>query len=243
VSESLILGGTKGLGLELARESSRLGILPIICGRSVYEDSVSKNFPPGAERLSLDLADDYPDRNLNYVRRMAEEGKTSYFFWNAGIFSRKSFTLTDEKKMDIMINIHLRGPLRAILEFHRAQKNPYHLVVIASTSSWRLRENETIYCALKAAKAAFARNFAGELARDLPGSKVTLVNPGGLKTPNFWSESGQDISKFMEPETVAKIIWDEVRKQTEVFKEIQIIRNDDGSPRLEYGPKLPELPK
>ena len=99
-----------------------------------------------------------------------------------------------------------------------------------------------MYCALKAAKAAFTRNFARELVRDLPGSKVTLINPGGLKTPNFWKNSGQDISKFMDPNEVAKIIWNEIERQEEPFKEVNILRKSDGGHNISYGPRIPEQP-
>mgnify|MGYP001611567019 CR=1 FL=1 len=165
-----------------------------------------------------------------------------YFFCVAGIFLRKPMKDVSKEERKAMIATHLDGPIEVLQQFHRHQKTPYHLVTIASTSSWRMRDNETLYCALKAAKAAFTRNFARELARDFPGSKTTLVNPGGLKTPNFWDASGQDISAFMEPDKVAKIIWDEVAGQTTNYKELQIIRNNDGSPKIEYGPKIPELP-
>lgn len=104
-----------------------------------------------------------------------------------------------------------------------------------------MRENETLYCALKAAKAAFTRNFARELVRDLPGSKVTLVNPGGIKT-DFFEGTNTDTSNFMRPSVVAKIIWDEIGIQEGPFKEIQIMRNDDGSPNVSYGSRASESP-
>ena len=68
------------------------------------------------------------------------------------------------------------------------------------------------------------------------------MNPGGLKTPNFWNESGQDIGAFMEPDVVAGIIWDRAMAQTAPFDEYQVIRNPDGSPRVEHGARAPESP-
>jgi NAD(P)-dependent dehydrogenase (short-subunit alcohol dehydrogenase family) len=163
-----------------------------------------------------------------------------YFFWVAGIHLKKPLLKATLPEMNRMIDVHFRTPMELIKGFHATRQSPYHLVVIASTSSWRLREHETIYCALKAAKAAFARNFARELAEDLPGSKVTLVNPGGLATPNFWG--GQDVSKFMDPSVVAGIIWDKVQSQKKLYRELQIMRRDDGTPRITYGPRTPETP-
>ena len=144
-----------------------------------------------------------------------------------------------------MIATHFSGPVRVLqllhLGLHYTLKHPYHLITIASTSSWKIRENETLYCALKAAKAAFTRNFARELVRDLPGSKITLVNPGGIKTGLF-KGTDQDISNFMDPDLIARIIWNDVIGQTVPFQEVQIMRNDDGSPIVSYGPRVPEMP-
>ncbi len=239
---SFILGGTKGLGLSLSLESQKRGVEPIIAGRSVDNYDVLRLFPPGLKRLAIDLNDPGTINNLWNIRDL----DMSYVFWVAGIFERRSFVDTKFSEIDRMVNVHLNSPLKVLNRLHEfrfyPKPRPYHLVTIASTSSFRLRDNESLYCGLKAAKAAFTRNFAKEVIRDCPGSKVTLVNPGGLKTPNFWGKTKQDISKFMEPDVVAKLIWDEVQKQDVSFKEIQILRKDDGNPKLEYGPRLPETP-
>lgn len=242
---ALILGGTKGLGLSLSWEAFNRGVQPIITGRSIYEGETRKSFPPNANYFVLDLCrSETIDRTVGHMTRYYKY-PVDYIFWVAGVFIRKPFTDTSPYNFEQMISTHLLGPLRFLENIHRLainRGNPYHLVTIASTSSWRIRENEALYCALKAAKAAFTRNFTRELIRDLPGSKVTLVNPGGMKTPNFWQESGQDISKFMDPDIVAKIIWDEVQNQEVPFKEVQIMRNDNGSPNVSYGPRMSELP-
>ncbi|MEK7654390.1 MAG: SDR family NAD(P)-dependent oxidoreductase [Patescibacteria group bacterium] len=244
MSHALILGGTSGLGLKIAWESHSRGITPMIAGRSVLDKEVAASLPPDTVPIWNDLAGHHGGAMIHPIRL---EG-CDYFFWVAGIFSRKPFSKTYDNEIGQMMDVHLNAPMRIIADLHREHlknknKKPYHLVVVASTSSWRLRENETLYCALKAAKAAFARNFSVEMARDLSGSKVTLVNPGGMKNPNFWKESGQNIDAFMDPKEVAKIIWDEVLNQTETFKELQIMRNSDGTPKLEYGPRMPEIPK
>lgn len=238
---ALILGGTRGLGLSLAWESFHEGVRPFVVGRSSVGYWNSR-FPPTLKSFKLDLSN---PESVEAFGRMDPE-PIDYFFWVAGNFFREQLSRSDPDKMEAMIATHLSGPIRALQLIHQGLhltlKHPYHLVTIASTSSWRIRDNETLYCALKAAKAAFTRNFAKELARDLPGSKTTLVNPGGMKTENFWRGTEQDISNFMEPDAVAKIIWDEVQGQDVPFKEVQIMRNDDGSPNVSYGPRMPELP-
>lgn len=245
---SLILGGTKGLGRALAIESLARGITPIVTGRSAEEASADPALA-GAEFRKLDLSDPADVLDGKLYAGLEDAG---YVFWVAGAFLRKPLTDCSLQELTDMTELHFVGPVAVLAAIHRIMKmarpladepgHPYHLVTIASTSSWRMRENETLYCALKAAKAHLTRNFCREMARDLPGSKATLVNPGGLKTPNFWGTTGQSIDKFMEPAEVAAIIWERARAQAKTFDEYQIIRNDDGSPRVEEGARMPESP-
>ena len=94
---------------------------------------------------------------------------------------------------------------------------------IASCSSWRLREQEAVYCGLSAAKATFARNMAADLARERPGSKVTLLNPGGIRTP-FYYEQEEEGEGFIDQVWLAEYIWASVLNQRDTFSELQILR-------------------
>lgn len=242
MGQALFIGGTKGLGLALAREADEMGILQVILGSSIDTPMTQAKLPPFAEGVKIDLTAVNPFKEFGKLAGR----KFDYIFWVAGVFMRrKPLAEMYWAEINNMISVHLYGSIRLLQLLHSEAiklNHPYHLVTIASTSSWRMRDNETLYCALKAAKAALTRNFARELVRDLPGSKVTLVNPGGIKTPNFWAENDQDISKFMEPDEVAEVIWDQVQEQAKPFEEMQIMRNDDGTPNVSFGPHLPELP-
>ncbi len=117
---------------------------------------------------------------------------------------------------------------------------PYHLITIASTSASKIRNNETLYCALEAAKAHGTRNVAGELVRDLPGSKTTLVHPGGMQN-GFLAEHGKDVSNMMPTRAVAEIVWREALCQNGPYDEYTV-RNDNGTPVLIPGVPSPEAP-
>lgn len=235
---SFILGGTKGLGLSLAWESHNRGIRPIIAGRSALDPETMKAFPPSALCRRIDLTDPATLKEMDTVRRL----DIRYFFWNAGKWMKKSFRHMSDDNIDLMIDVHLRGPLKILRRFLSERKDPCHIVIIASTSWWTLRNREQVYCAVKGAKATFARNIALELWEEFPGSHVVLVNPGGMKTGLF--TDGRDTSTYMEPDAVAKIIWEETEKLGKnaiPFVEVDILRNEDGTPRVEYGPKTPQI--
>ena len=248
MARSLILGGTKGLGRALAIESLARGIAPIVVGRTAKEAALDPALT-GSEFRTADLSD--PNAMATALCACWPDD-LDLVFWVAGIFQRKSLYDTTADDLRSMIDTHLTGPLGALASIHRLMSSakplsdspgkPYHLVTIASTSSWKMRDKESVYCALKAAKAHFTRNFARELVTSLPGSKATLINPGGMST-GFWQEAGIPMpSGFMDPAAVARIIWEEVSGQSEPYREVQIVRNFDGSARRERGPKGPEQP-
>lgn len=254
-SFALILGGTKGLGRALAIESLRRGITPIVTGRST--DTAMKDPElAGALFRKLDLSDPEDINSGTRMYQFLEQGnmvpRFSHVFWVAGIFLRKPLTDCTHEEIARMTAVHFTGPLAVLAEVHRIQKTmnpladcpgtPYHLVTIASTSSYRIRENEAVYCGLKAAKAHFTRNFAVELVRDLPGSKVTLVNPGGIATPDFWHGTEQELSRFMDPAELAEVIWKYVDAQKTAYSELQIPRTKDGKPDPTFGIATPEQP-
>jgi NAD(P)-dependent dehydrogenase (short-subunit alcohol dehydrogenase family) len=242
VKKAIVLGGTKGLGAAIASQSQKRGIATVVYGSSVGQEG-EDHLPAEVTRRQVDLesAESVAAADLGH-------GDVDYFFWVAGVFLQKRLVDTTHFELDRMTEIHFTNPLKFVQRLQQLQKRPYHFITVASCSSWRLRSDETVYCSLKAAQATFARSFAVELTRDLPGSKVLLINPGGLKTPNFWKEKPtQDLSDFLDPDLVASIIWDEISGQKKPFHEVQILRRKPAipgsAPIVEYGPKLPEFPE
>ena len=240
---ALILGGTKGLGRSLAIEAIRRDIRPVVVGRSV-EQCVQDEELRGALLVAGDIRD--PDELVERLSAARALNAPRYVFWVAGIFQQRGITdsgYEDDQFLNLALT-HFLGPRTFLREFTMRRRGalPYHLVTVSSTSSWRVRDNETDYSALQAAKAHWTRNFARELTRDLPGSKTTLVHPGGMKNPNFYAGTERDISGFMNPADVARIIWDRVTGQAQPFAEFQIIRNNDGSARVEEGSRAPASP-
>jgi NAD(P)-dependent dehydrogenase (short-subunit alcohol dehydrogenase family) len=243
---SLILGGTKGLGKALAVQSLAMGYDTTVVGRTAERcgDAALR----GARFVKVDLSR-LTDNDVQEHWWMSE---ATHIFWVAGIFLRKPLTDCTSEEVNRMTDTHFVGPARLLAAIHRVKKlarpladepgDPYHLITVGSTSSWRVRDNETVYAALKAAKAHFTRNFAREMARDLPGSRATLVNPGGMRTPDFWDGSGQDIGSFMNPDDVASIIWSRVQAQQAPYDEYSVMRNADGSPQIREGIQMTESP-
>ncbi len=231
---ALFIGGTTGLGLELARTAHADGWDVTIAGRTaetcpLVAKGFAKPFPLDLEAERINIPPDHA-------------GPFDLIVWAAGVYQEGRFLELIPRAIDRYARNHLIGPISAITELlrtNRRREKPCHLVVIGSTSAYVSRVDESLYDALKAAKAQLARALGKELPRDLPGSKVLLACPGGMATP-FWEGRDRDTSKFMDPFDVAFAIWHEVQFQKTPFLEIRILRQPDRSPKVEYGPQLPE---
>lgn len=237
---ALILGGTYGLGLSLAKTASILGITPIICGRSVNDPQRNERFPTGATLLAFDA--EQPEKFVGSLPTTALEA--DYVIYNCGTFMRERFADCSPRKMRRLITINLTTAIEITQEYHarRIERSakPYQLILIASSSSFKVRAHEAAYCASKAGLAHFGRNIAMDLAADLPGTKVLIVNPGGIKTELF-KETDQNTSSFMEPDDVAHVIWIKARLQETTPDEINILRSPGtGDYEISNGPKTPE---
>lgn len=228
---ALFLGGTKGLGYEMAKIAVAEGMRVTVVGRT------AKACPLVTEGRALALERDlsaphpwhFPDSAYDLI------------VWTSGIHQQGSFLDLTFEEIGHLCRVHLQGPMAAIADLLRSNRNvrqPCHLVVVGSTSAYQARDDQAVYGALKAAKAQLARNLGRELPAAVPGSKVLLASPGGMKTP-FW-EGREHISlNFMDPDAVARVIWNEMQSQADPFREINIIRQPDRTPKLEVGPKTP----
>ncbi len=256
---SLIFGGTRGFGLALAQESSRRGIMPIVIGRSAHAQGPHRDIP-GVHVFTCDLRPFKPEVNLvsvpspaiaEMLRSLGNAfGEITHVIWNAGTGLKGQHLKCTKGEVDNLIDLHLRAPMQILAVVHarmlanRSPSNvagqPYHLIVIGSTTGWRNRSDEAVYGAVQAGKAQFVRDFGGEVITSLPGSKVTLVHPGGMKTGFHPPEV--DTSLFINPNVVAERTWTRVLTQESVFSEITFPRREDGTPGFEVGPHTPELP-
>lgn len=238
MKRALIVTASQGLGLELALISSKFNIQSQV--HMVNQKGVGEIINNDA------IEPDYlTDASHPYVQQNYSESY-DFFVWCTGVFLQKPISKINDFELDTLIDLHYRLPIKIIRDFHTQQKVPYHFIVIASCSSWRLRNNEPIYCGLSAAKASFARNFANDLIKEMPGSKSLLVNPGGLKTPFFYEDPNVSTNGYLNQNKMAEFIWRQSLSQNMPFTEIQYLRDKTNSseevePIIEYGVRSPEI--
>ena len=216
---ALILGGTRGLGREIALELMRRARAdapdgqapwPVVFGRGA-EAAKADPALEGVSVHELELAE--PDSAETVLATIPSCGSVSQVYWVAGEYHRGPFAEQSVEKTAHMLAVHLLGPLSVLGALHRrakAGKEPYDLVVIGSVFVHKPGKQHAVLAAAKAAKANFTRVFAHELAADLPGSRALLVNPWAMKTGFFegYAMDTKAIATFMEPADVARIVLD-----------------------------------
>lgn len=239
---ALIVGGTHGLGFQLACESLARGIEPIVTGRGAMDGEMNID---GVKTLSVKMDVEDEDSVARGIARLRTEPSLDirYLFYLPAFHLLSPFVSTPPDEIERLFRVTILGMMHVVRHVHQMKKKPYHFVPIGSTTAWRVRTNEAAYAAAKAAQAKFAYDFHIELVRDLPGSKTLLAQPGGMKT-ELWDGTSQDTTYYLDPALVAKIIWDEIRDQElhdpvleHGMRELNIIREPDGTPRLERGAK------
>jgi NAD(P)-dependent dehydrogenase (short-subunit alcohol dehydrogenase family) len=233
----LIIGGTSGLGLACAELAIKDGYKTTIAGRSAFKT------PPvtsgRATGLMLDLT--HPYSSAIFTPGEQRIGPYDMIIWSAGERNKGKFLELDRASIEHSSRLNVEGPtvvLHQLMRRQHAAVYPCCLVVVASTTSWRTRPDEAVHGMHQAAKAQLARNLGIELPRDIPGSRVLLVNPGGMDTP-FWNGCEADRAQLMRPEAVAEILWRSANAFDTGFLELQILREPDGTSKIKNGPRMP----
>lgn len=212
----LIIGGSAGLGLELAKNWAEQGKEVIVTGRKDPEATF-------AEFREFELSQpDLPKAIGEFVMTLPEVESLTYA---AGFFQEGRVTDISEQDIEDMLNVGGRGLIYFVRELLKKQDKLDEFVAITSTSQWTPRQLEPIYNFVKAGEG----HFANAIAEDGRVGKVLVAGPAGMDTP-FWREDpARDRSKMLDPAWVAEQI---TAAQDEEFsyKYIRILREP---PRVE----------
>ncbi len=215
-SKALIIGGSNGLGLELAKLFKHEYSQVIVTGRT--EPSL-----PGLTfvELALGSGKGFPQL-MDWL--IAKHSPFDLVVYNPGFYQEgKISELTDKQ----IIDMNIVGFAAAALLMQRIMKKQDLLscfVAITSTSQWTPREYEPIYTAVKAALGMFANS----LALDPRIKKTLVVAPSGMQT-KFWQHTDKDTSEMLDPAWVAAEIM-ELLASDFSYKHAAILRKP---PRVE----------
>ncbi len=219
---SLILGGTSGLGKEIAELCKINGDKVIVLGSSITKqykrDDIT--YSPCDLRTMLSV-----NQLLNRLR-FDEFGIINRFFWVAGRLLKGDLSQQYDHDALEVIDVNFRNSIlvaKQIWGQMQVAKFESKFVVISSSSGVKARTDEAIYVATKHAQVGFTRSLG--LENKNPNLKVSLFMPGGMKTP-FWDKNPQvDYNSFLDPVEVARRVFNNITLQSDSYMEVEIPRH------------------
>lgn len=211
----IILGGTSGLGWEMARQLQTQGRRVLVLGKTHNPDEHGEGF-------ALDVY--YPEQVQAACERLEQllgSDDIEQFVWSTGYGWRGKFE--DQLDARSMAEVNFAGALPMVQWVWRKmilQGIKSSLVVIGSTSSVKARSDEAVYVATKHAQAGLARSLGMQADEQNLPVKVALFLPGAMKTP-FWDgrELPNDYLFFNDPAKVAEHILNATYHQQQPFLE------------------------
>ncbi|MEX5636065.1 SDR family NAD(P)-dependent oxidoreductase [Parafrankia sp. FMc2] len=199
---ALVVGGTQGIGIGIARAFLAAGARVVVAGRdkarmdAVVEDLASTAGPaapglaaPGAERVTGIQVDvlDVAANTAVVEATVAHFGALDILVTVAGVFRPAELVEVTEEDFDAQIDLNLKGTFfsaQAAARYFLADSRPGKIITVSSTAGRRAFPGSSVYGASKAAVEHLTKVFAGELAPH--GINVNCLVPGSIQTPTNW---------------------------------------------------------
>ena len=205
---AIVTGGSRGIGLAIARRLGRRGARVALCARNAEaaEQAARALRDEGVEALGA-AADVTSAASVRaFVERVREAcGGVSLLVNNAGIGIFRPALQLEEDDWDRVLDTNLKGAWlmsRAVAPLMVAAGRG-QIIHIASLAGKNTFAGGGAYCASKWG----LRGLAGCLAEELRGQgiRVSLIFPGSVHT-EFSPHAGKDPGRMLQPEDVAQVV-------------------------------------
>lgn len=211
----IILGGTSGLGLEMAKQLRERGERVLVLGKTHNPQKHGEGFP-----LDVYYSDQVEAASAR-IEQILNGDDIDQFVWAAGYGWRGNFE--DQPSVRSMAEVNFSGALPLVQWAWRkmsTQNRKSVLTIIGSTSSVKARSDEAVYVATKHAQAGLARSLGMQADEQKLPVRVALFLPGAMKTP-FWNgrELPADYMFFNDPAKIATHIINAIDCQQQPFLE------------------------
>ena len=233
---ALITGGSSGIGLAIARA----------LGQDGYGLTISSRRPEKLEAAAQGLRDEGLDVNAvpanmadeEEIKRIAEShrrrfGRLDVLINNAGIGIGSAVADTATKKLDLQLDVNLRGVYlmaRECIPMLKEAGAEHGKALIANTASIAGKRGQgwlSAYSATKFGVVGLSQGLHKELSND--GIQVTALCPGFVATDmTDWIEGQVPKDQMIQPDDIAEAIRFVLRTSRHcVVPEIQFVRPGD----------------
>lgn len=179
----LIVGGTSGLGLELAKKYAKDNHQVIVTGR---KDPAQQNLE--FRKLPLNKSDQLKEDIEDFVGTLPN---IDIFVYAAGFYQEGTITELSTPSIKDMLDVGINAPIWFVRELLQQHGSLEQFVAVTSTSQWTPRLKEPVYTAVKAALG----HFANSISLDPRVKKTLVAGPAGMLT-DFWHMTEQDQTNY-----------------------------------------------
>lgn len=183
----LIVGGSSGVGFELARQYVAEGHRVCVTGRTDPK-------LPGAHfhRLAITASTEALSDDIDGLISAFRDVHT--LVYAAGFLQRGFIDELSDEALLTMNNVGLVAPMMLAARLKSLAPTPLKLMLITSSSGYTPRAREPAYAATKAGLTM----LGASLVRDPGIGKVLVAAPSGILTA-FWRDTSEDTSTMLDP--------------------------------------------
>ncbi len=178
---ALITGASSGIGLEFAKELSRLGYDLILVSRDKEKlNELSQKFKTNVEVIALDLSTEENAKKL-YDKT---KGRVDFLINNAGfgIYGKFIDTSLAEELNMIELNLKTYHILTKLFLTEMVNKNSGRILNVASAAAFQPGPLLSTYYSTKAYIYSLSAAIYEELRRMKSGVKISVLCPGPVNT-------------------------------------------------------------
>ena len=236
---ALVTGGSSGIGLAIARMLGREGYGLTVSARrpEKLEDAVKTLTDEGldAYAVAANMGDEEGVKQVVEAHR-ERFGRLDVLINNAGVGIAGPIAEHETKRLDIQLNVNLRGvylTLRECIPMLKEAGAEHGKALVVNTASIAGKVGApglAAYAATKGAVVSLSQSAHGELGGD--GIQVTAFCPGFVATPmTDWVEGQVPKDKMIQPEDLAEAVRFLLNTSPAcIVPEIQFIRAGDDTP-------------
>ena len=201
----LITGGSRGIGLAIARKFHSEGFTTLICARNENDLKAVQQELPGLITYQCDMSS--KDEVIKLGERIAKaHGALDILVNNAGVFLPGKIHEESDDVFETLMNTNLNSAyyLTKRLVPGMMEKKSGTIINMCSIASITAYDSGGSYSISKFALLGFSKCLREEMKPF--GIRVISILPGATWTSS-WEGSGMDPDRMMPPEDIAEAVW------------------------------------